>query len=498
MFLLTKEVLVWCLWIIYTILKPIVWCLRKVPFLRPALGLISVLFTFVFFKILIWIDRLMRRIWILSFPSLKHPTGNHLSICNIVDPSFHPMADFTPYPTGKVYAFPPNFNLNTAISMCNCSKLVYENFPVVQHELEKEGFDISKTRAIHYFNTCGFVAKNGDNVVVVFRGTDLLNVMHMITDLRFGMIDLNALDEADETVGGSIAVSRGMEAEPEGKMGRVHYGFVKALRVEKRNSSRQPSSNNSSTKIKHGNSFMEQAAGLLQRLWIYAAEPVDRRYTGRRERNISAYQQAVNAIDELFDINSGGQVYITGHSLGGAVALIFLAQAIFEKKPWAIGHHFKMYTCGQPRVGDATFSEFMKPYEANIFRLCLNNDIIARLAPSKLDFEEFIPTFLFSKGGKLIYNHHYVDNPGSLIFFAGTSGKVKINPPNGLPPMEFAKLNGIMDPNIIRRMAKESSMRIYSRFLFPYFLNDHFPHDVIWMLQTVRDIDSGEIKPPWL
>jgi hypothetical protein len=121
-----------------------------------------------------------------------------------------------------------------------------------------------------------------------------------LTNIQYGLVDLNALNEADETVGGDKALSRGMAAEPEGEMGKVHYGFVRALRVEKNVLAHQHSTSSGLRKL-----IMK----IIHYLWTHVADPVDHRFTGRTERHVTAYHQVEKAIEELFDISKHGRMY---------------------------------------------------------------------------------------------------------------------------------------------------------------------------------------------
>ena len=82
---------------------------------------------------------------------------------------------------------------------------------------------------------------------------------------------------------------------------------------------------------------------------------IDSSFTGRSERNISAYEQAIKAVDALYA--PGMKVYVTGHSLGGALSIIFFAQAMHEEKHWL--KNACLYTYGAPRVGDKDFATFL-------------------------------------------------------------------------------------------------------------------------------------------
>jgi triacylglycerol lipase len=77
----------------------------------------------------------------------------------------------------------------------------------------------------------------------------------------------------------------------------------------------------------------------------------------------------------------GRSVWLTGHSLGAALAVLAAHQ---YKKPATV------YTFGAPRVGDA---EFVKRYQQPTFRIVNNTDFVT----------EIPPPFLYHHVGELVY-----------------------------------------------------------------------------------------------
>lgn len=79
-----------------------------------------------------------------------------------------------------------------------------------------------------------------------------------------------------------------------------------------------------------------------------------------------------------------GPYWVTGHSLGAALAMLTVA------KLQAMGRPVKgLYTFGQPRVGNKTFA---RAFDAPYFRLVHNNDIVTR-----------IPFFRYRHAGEVVY-----------------------------------------------------------------------------------------------
>ncbi|MGR9108747.1 MAG: lipase family protein [Gammaproteobacteria bacterium] len=78
----------------------------------------------------------------------------------------------------------------------------------------------------------------------------------------------------------------------------------------------------------------------------------------------------INRVREEFS-PSGRNIWITGHSLGGALAALAAAELAYWFPKLSIG----IYTFGQPRVGDLTFCRaFNRIFRGRCFRFVNNND----------------------------------------------------------------------------------------------------------------------------
>jgi hypothetical protein len=97
-------------------------------------------------------------------------------------------------------------------------------------------------------------------------------------------------------------------------------------------------------------------------------------------------------------------IYITGHSLGGALATV-AAAALAENNIEVAG----VYTFGQPRVGDRTFAKQLSLNTGGkIFRFVNNNDMVPHVPPP---FSVWNPTRLYGHVGTATY----FDGKGLLI-----------------------------------------------------------------------------------
>lgn len=92
---------------------------------------------------------------------------------------------------------------------------------------------------------------------------------------------------------------------------------------------------------------------------------------------------------EVIDIVSKtpGTLYITGHSLGAAIATIMASRLQFKTE--------KLITFGSPRVGDSVFVENL---EVDHLRVQNNNDAVTRVPLEKMHFAHH---------GQLVYLNYY-------------------------------------------------------------------------------------------
>ena len=89
--------------------------------------------------------------------------------------------------------------------------------------------------------------------------------------------------------------------------------------------------------------------------------------------------------------NQGQTLWITGHSLGAALATLAVSRLVLgEDKP--VGG---LYTFGSPRVGDRVFSQnFNNLFKGQSFRLVNHTDIVTRVPPRQMGYSH-VGTFLY-------------------------------------------------------------------------------------------------------
>lgn len=91
---------------------------------------------------------------------------------------------------------------------------------------------------------------------------------------------------------------------------------------------------------------------------------------------LGAFQVVQKKLETLLAPHQGRPVVLTGHSLGGALALIAAAE-------WHGKHYVTwVHTCGQPAVGKRDFQEFIEDkYGDSYFRFVNNDDVVPMVPP---------------------------------------------------------------------------------------------------------------------
>ncbi|XP_019052274.1 PREDICTED: lipase-like [Nelumbo nucifera] len=157
-------------------------------------------------------------------------------------------------------------------------------------------------------------------IIVSFRGTEMFNAADWLTDLDLSWISF-------------------------GEIGRVHLGFMKGLGLHQ-----------------------EETNGV---------RPKD--YSAGNKNNL-AYYTIRERLKMLLEENPDAKILVTGHSLGGALAILFVAGLVYHQEAALLNHLLGVYTFGQPRVGDENFGRFMDAkLKEKYFRVVYRYDIVPRL-----------------------------------------------------------------------------------------------------------------------
>lgn len=115
-------------------------------------------------------------------------------------------------------------------------------------------------------------------------------------------------------------------------------------------------------------------------------------------------------------------IWLTGHSLGGAMATLAAAQLIEEDRPF-----YGLYTYGSPRTGDRDFARTYNIEAASrTFRFQNNNDIVTRV-PARLMNYSHVGKFVYiSQKGELSTDagrwFRFLDSVRGVIYDIGDVG----------------------------------------------------------------------------
>ncbi|XP_059454892.1 triacylglycerol lipase OBL1-like [Corylus avellana] len=245
----------------------------------------------------------------------------------------------------------PKYNASLAMM---ASKLAYENEAFVQKtvrdhwSMEYLGFDnVFWNDYLEQPSTKAMMFQDTraqpNLIVVAFKGTGPFDPIAWWTDVDLSWIEFKGV-------------------------GNVHSGFMKALGLQKDTGWPQ-----------------EIEQGSNQRQFAYYAI---------RQR-----------LRDILQENKSAKFILTGHSLGGALAVLFMTVLAMHEEAWLLDRLEGVYTFGQPRVGNKHLGDYMEKidkYDVKYLRYVYCHDMVPRIP-----FDDEANIFFEHWGPCVYYNSFY-------------------------------------------------------------------------------------------
>lgn len=284
------------------------------------------------------------------------------------------------------------------------SKLAYENAKVVQsivvHHWKMHFVDFyncwndfQKEFSTQVFILCD-KPKDANLILISFRGTEPFDSYDWDTDFDISWYEIP-------------------------KLGKVHMGFLEALGLGNRDDTTtfqyhlQMKSTNFNHDYEGSGALLSNTDSDMEQNERDRSSDSDRATAVGHKKFLSemvkktAYYAVRKKLKSLLVEHKNAKFIVTGHSLGGALAVLFPSVLVLHQQMDVMKRLLGVYTFGQPRIGNRQLAKFMETHleypVPKYFRVVYSNDLVPRLP-----YDD--KTFLYKHFGVcLYYNSLYIE-----------------------------------------------------------------------------------------
>jgi hypothetical protein len=237
--------------------------------------------------------------------------------------------------------------------------------------------------------------------VIAWRGTEAFNAYDWSTDIDFSWVRF------------------------QNKMG-VHLGFLEALGLCDRDDMETFNKMDKRSQHKYRiNSMRRRRDSTNSYIHKEATSGLSDEIIANDDQQL-AYDDITKKVAEIIHDNPDAKVFITGHSLGGALATLYGAMLFYNAENGITDKLAAIYTFGQPRVGDKEFAKYGKKHlKDHYFRVVYCNDIVPRVPFDNEIFEyKHIPECSYYDS---VYNGLILQEEPYKNFFALRFFRLRVN-----------------------------------------------------------------------
>jgi len=183
-------------------------------------------------------------------------------------------------------------------------------------------------------------------------------------------------------------------------------------------------------------------------------------HSGFNEALDCIWDEIIKTLIEFRDCQQ--DIWVTGHSLGGALATLAVVRLTDES--FKIGG---LYTFGQPRVGDKTFALiFNDRIGKRTFRFVHDEDVVTKLPPSLNGYCHVGTEMFFDRGNKLyktnILLHKFISRCQSMSIRNSSKLKEsKIQNPGGIKDHGLGGYRRCIKESLIKERGNEGTFKEY-------------------------------------